>query len=437
MLFLSCIPVYADAGMDNFTRSLVYEDQFEDVADTAWYSSFVRDAFEYGIVSGKSEASFSPDADITVAEALVIACQLHSIYYGTEIDREAEEGEAWYQPYVDYAIGNGIIWEGYPYVMTAKATRALFAGIMSNALPDEELAAIGTITEIPDVSDKTRFCASIYQLYNAGILGGSDEYGTFHPYDTIRRSEVAVVVLNMADAERRKASELKAVPTVTLYADYGDTVTVKREEEESYLKLGWHKEPVSIAAGSSAETILNAATLHPMKTNNAELDSIIDGIFAQIITDDMSTYQKTKAIYDYLMDHCYYGWGAVSWSGKYVKHDDDYVVVMGKHILKTGHGTCDNYSAAFVAMARRIGLNAYFARGYAGNQSGYLDTHEIAIVTIAGVDYSFDPQIEDYSSKPGRRPYNLFCKPFSSMTGRYKGYDLAKAKAGFGNFELK
>ena len=132
-----------------------------------------------------------------------------------------------------------------------------------------------------------------------------------------------------------------------------------------------------------------------------------------------------------------YGWGAVSWSGKYVKHDDDYVVVMGKHILKTGHGTCDNYSAAFVAMARRLGLNAYFARGYAGNMAGYMDTHEIAIVTIAGVDYSFDPQIDDYNSRPGNRTYSLFCKPFSSMTGRYRGYNLANAKAGFGNFELK
>ena len=437
MLLASAGMVYADGSMENFARNQVYEDQFEDVADTAWYSAFVKDAYEYGFVSGDSETTYSPDDDITVAEALVIACQLHSIYYDVEIDRELQEGDAWYQPYVDYAVANGIIWENYPYAPVAKATRAIFAGIMANALPDEELAAIGTITEIPDVSDRTRFCASIYQLYNAGILGGADEYGTFHPYDTIKRSEVAVVVLNMADTSRRKASELKAIPQVTLYADYGTTMTVKQGLEEPYLKLGWSTSPVVVPSDASVETILNSATLNPMKTNNAELDGIIDGIFSKIITDGMSTYQKTKAIYDYLMDNCYYGWGAVSWSGKYVMHDDDYVVVMGKHILKTGHGTCDNYSAAFVAMARRIGLNAYFARGYAGNQSGYLDTHEIAIVTIAGIDYSFDPQIDDYNSRAGHRTYSLFCKPFSSMSGRYRGYDIAKAKAGFGNFVLK
>ena len=437
MLLASAGMVYADGSMDNFARNQVYEDQFEDVADTAWYSTFVRDAYEYGFVSGDSETTYSPDDDITIAEALVIACQMHSIYYDVEIDRELQEGEPWYQPYADYAIENGIIWEGYPYALNSKATRAIFAGIMANALPDEELAAIGTITEIPDVNDTTRFCASIYQLYNAGILGGADEYGTFHPYDPIRRSEVAVVALNMADASRRKASQLKAVPQVTLYADYGATVTVKQGKEAPYLKLGWSTSPVVIPEGTSAEAILNSATLNPMKTNNAELDGIIDGIFAKIITDDMSTYQKTKAIYDYLMDNCYYGNGYASWSGKYVMHDDDYVVVMGKVILKTGHGTCDNYSAAFVAMARRIGLNAYFARGYAGNQSGVLDTHEIAIVSIAGVDYVFDPQIDDYNSRAGKRTYSLFCKPFSTQTGRYKGYDLAAAKAGFGNFVLK
>ena len=438
MLYASAGMVFADGSMDNFSRDYTYEDQFADVEDTAWYSAHVKAAYEYGFVSGNSETTYSPDSDITIAEALVIACRLHSIYYDTEIDLEEAGPDApWYQPYVDYAIENDIIWPGSYSNYTAKATRAIFAGIMANALPDEELKAIGNITNIPDVTTDTRFSASIYQLYNAGIFGGSDEYGTFHPYDTIKRSEVAVVVLNMAEQERRRASELKELPFVTLYSDFGTTLTVRTDLQETYEKLGWSTSPVSVPSGSSAETILNAATLNPMKTNNAELDGIIDGIFAQIITDDMSTYQKTKAIYDYLMDNCYYGNGWVSWSGKYVMHDDDYVVVMGKHILKTGHGTCDNYSAAFVAMARRIGLNAYFARGYAGNQSGYLDTHEIAIVSVAGVDYVFDPQIDDYNSSPGRRTYSLFCKPFSTQTGRYSGYDLAAAKAGFGNFQLK
>ena len=450
ILFSSCAGVFAedipsegaaelaaDPAAEGFSRVYAYNGQFEDVDNADWFYSHVAEAYEYGLVSGRSETSYDPDGNITVAECLVIACRLYSKYTGTPIDLETQEGAPWYQPYVDYAVENSIIWSGFPYALNTAATRSIFAGIMANALPDEALAALGTVTEIPDVSDTTRFAGSIYQLYNAGVLGGADEYGTFHPYDTIRRSEVAVVILNLADESRRKLAVLKEVPEITLYADYGTAMTVKRSEEDPYLKLGWHKEPVSIPAGSSAETILNAATLKPMKTNNAELDSIIDGIFAKIITDDMSTYEKTRAIYLYLMDNCYYGWGAVSWSGKYVKHDDDYVVVMGKHILKTGHGTCDNYSAAFVAMARRIGLNAYFARGYAGNQSGYMDTHEIAIVTVAGVDYSFDPQIDDYNSRPGSRTYSLFCKPFSTMTGRYRGYDIAKAKAGFGNFELK
>ena len=149
-------PALDEAGsMENFVRSLVYEDQFADVADTAWYSQHVKDAYEYGFVSGNSETTYNPDSEITVAEAIVIACQLHSIYYDEAFDRyDVEEGDPWYQPYVDYAIEHGIIWANYPYALTAKATRSIFAGIMANALPDDELDAIGTVTNIPDVTDQ-------------------------------------------------------------------------------------------------------------------------------------------------------------------------------------------------------------------------------------------------------------------------------------------
>ena len=81
-------PALDEAGsMENFVRSLVYEDQFADVADTAWYSQHVKDAYEYGFVSGNSETTYNPDSEITVAEAIVIACQLHSIYYDETFDR--------------------------------------------------------------------------------------------------------------------------------------------------------------------------------------------------------------------------------------------------------------------------------------------------------------------------------------------------------------
>ena len=65
-------------------------------------------------------------------------------------------------------------------------------------------------------------CAdSIYQLYDAGVLSGNDEYGTFMPQSNIRRSEVAAIVTRIADPNLRKIFVLsdKPVPAVGISLD--------------------------------------------------------------------------------------------------------------------------------------------------------------------------------------------------------------------------
>ena len=57
---------------------------------------------------------------------------------------------------------------------------------------------------------------------------------------------------------------------------------------------------------SDAEAILNAAKLSPMKTNDAALDAEVERILNQITTSGMSTYEKVKACYDYLIDNTVY-----------------------------------------------------------------------------------------------------------------------------------
>lgn len=46
-------------------------------------------------------------------------------------------------------------------------------------------------------NEEVRDC--IYTLYNAGILTGSDAYGTFHPDDGITRAEVAAIMARIID----------------------------------------------------------------------------------------------------------------------------------------------------------------------------------------------------------------------------------------------
>ena len=435
LLLAAAIPAFAASGsMKNFEKKFTYEGQFEDVAANAWYAPYVAAAFEYGFVSGNSETTYDPDGNITLAETLVIADRIHSTYYGSEI--ESVSGGEWYETYVKYAEANGVIAPGAYPDYKARATRAQFAAILAKALPEAALEELADIAVIPDVPKSAAYAAPVYALYNAGILSGSDEYGTFHPASNIKRSEVAVIALNMADESRRKAPELK-VEEVKLYSDYGSSMTVAKSEAAAYQALRWSTAPVSIPANASPETILNAATLNPMKTNDAELDALIDQIFAQIIQPGMTTYQKVKACYDYLINNASYGGGSFSVSMRYTAFQDNLTAACAKAILTSKQGVCDDYSSAFMCMTRRIGLQSYTCACQAPNQSGGVSGHMVAFISVGGVNYIFDPQIEDYNAKGGKIPYRNFCKTFEAMAKTYTQADPAAAKAAFGGFVLR
>lgn len=435
LLLAAAIPAFAASGsMKNFEKKFTYEGQFEDVAANAWYAPYVAAAFEYGFVSGNSETTYDPDGNITLAETLVIADRIHSTYYGSEI--ESVSGGEWYETYVKYAEANGVIAPGAYPDYKARATRAQFAAILAKALPEAALEELADIAVIPDVPKSAAYAAPVYALYNAGILSGSDVYGTFHPASNIKRSEVAVIALNMADESRRKAPELK-VEEVKLYSDYGSSMTVAKTEAPAFQALGWSLQPVSIPANATPETILNAATLNPMKTNDAELDALIDQIFAQIIKPGMTTYQKVKACYDYLINNASYGGGSFSVPMRYTAFQDNLTAACAKAILTSKQGVCDDYSSAFMCMTRRIGLQSYTCACQAPNQSGGVSGHMVAFISVGGVNYIFDPQIEDYNAKGGKIPYRYFCKTFEAMAKTYTQADPAAAKAAFGGFVLR
>ena len=196
----------AKNSSDNFVKSRKYENQFTDVNSSDWYADSVSNAYEYGLVSGNSATSYNPSGNVSIAETIVIACRLNNIY--CEKNEKFEGGEIWYQPYVDYALENKIIDKEYTNY-NIPATRREFARILSSSLPSEAFTAINKITEIPDVTSDED---NIYMLYNAGIVAGSDKYGTFNPTSNIQRSEVAAIIVRIADKTQRKKVVLEKKP---------------------------------------------------------------------------------------------------------------------------------------------------------------------------------------------------------------------------------
>lgn len=216
VLVFAMIPASASAaGLDNFQKVHAYSDQFTDVSYGQWYASNVKIAYEYGLVKGTSETKFSPGNHITIAQTITLAARLHSIYH-TGTDDFTHTGDKWYSVYVDYALDNQILSGSYSNY-NAPATRIGFAEILARALPSTALSAVNTVDAgaIPDLSSDN---SAVYMLYRAGILTGSDAKGTFNPNSNIKRSEVATVVIRMADPSLREKFTLKVEPKpMTVY----------------------------------------------------------------------------------------------------------------------------------------------------------------------------------------------------------------------------
>lgn len=187
---------------------LAAELSFTDVPKSEWYYEDVRLAVEGGLVNGKSPTIYAPNDNVTYAETVKLAA---CIYKLTDTgSTEFAAGTVWYQPYVDYARSKQIISKDYDW--NAAATRAHFMDIFSRAISSnptlkgtKPLDAINTVEDsaIPDVPMTHPQASSIYKLYRAGVVQGSDKQYSCKPNTNIRRSEVAAILTRMVYADKR------------------------------------------------------------------------------------------------------------------------------------------------------------------------------------------------------------------------------------------
>ena len=205
----------AENSYANFGPKRTYENQFEDVTADKWYADEVQLGYEYGFINGVSDTQFAPDKELSVAEAITLACRIYSIYTtgADPVLSELREGEKWYAPYVRYALEKGIIASEYNNYDTP-AVRSEVAKIFAKALPAEALTATRTVEDdsIPDVPSSASYAPAVYLLYRAGVLSGNDDYGTFKPNSNIKRSEISAICVRLAVPGERSAKALAKPP---------------------------------------------------------------------------------------------------------------------------------------------------------------------------------------------------------------------------------
>lgn len=182
------------------------------------------------------------------------------------------------------------------------------------------------------------------------------------------------------------------------------------------------------------EALLNAAELNPMVTNDKELDKQVSDILDKLINESMSNYEKVLEVYKYMETNFSYYGSFIPSEHSYASDYDNRNVGRAKGILTTGHGTCTEFSAAFMVMMRAIGLECYTVQGYyAGGP------HTWAIIVLDGENYIFDPQIDfrQWQGHNGKICLTRFC-----MDSSFEFYDCYRAINeerdinSFSNFDL-
>ena len=241
IIMLSALPVTALAqrgGMQNFRSSERYSaGRFGDVCETEWFAKYVRHAYNYDLMRGRSDDEFAPHDMLTYGEAIALAVRLRSTYFTSSAQLEATESG--FEAYEQYALYHNML-DDATGDYSAPATRAQFARLIHGALPIYTRPEINSIPDgsIVDVSTTYSFADATYGLYRAGILRGCADFGSFRPNSQITRAEAAAVMTRVVVPTSRVEFELpeklpiedmlarsaSAVFMLEMFDNYGETI---------------------------------------------------------------------------------------------------------------------------------------------------------------------------------------------------------------------
>ncbi|MCG1011396.1 S-layer homology domain-containing protein [Tepidanaerobacter sp. GT38] len=194
---------YRIISLDNFVARNTYSPgAFTDVKENDWFAKNVATCYELGLMEGKGKGKFDPQGNVTIAELFTMAARINKIYNGEGPDIE-NTGPSWYDGAVYYVISKRIIYGDEFTVLSKPATRAEFAYVLANTLPNSEFKKLNNILSLPDVDHTTKYNFEIFKLYNAGILMGQDKNLTFNPDANISRAEAAAILIRLVKPENR------------------------------------------------------------------------------------------------------------------------------------------------------------------------------------------------------------------------------------------
>lgn len=176
---------------------------FNDVAENAWYSDAVSFIAARGITSGTGNGKFSPEAELTRAQFLVLVMKAYGLMPDENPkDNFADAGSTYYTGYLAAAKRLGITGGtgNNCYSPNKEISRQEMVTLLYNILKllgelpkGSEAAALNTFTDSNSVASWARNAMTLFIA--SGIISGSD--GKIHPEDTTSRAQMAQILHNL------------------------------------------------------------------------------------------------------------------------------------------------------------------------------------------------------------------------------------------------
>ena len=168
-----------------------------DVRLADWFFDYVKTAYSEGIVGGVTPTTYVPTGQMTHAQIMVMAANLHSAQKGDNFKGSSVPGDHWAASFRDYCKKEGIIDDRFDEVLDVPVTRGEMAYYFANCLKASSYKNKKTVA-LSDIASEP-YKTEIERLAKADIVGGYED-GTYRADNKVTRAEAAVFIANILAA---------------------------------------------------------------------------------------------------------------------------------------------------------------------------------------------------------------------------------------------
>lgn len=197
------------------------------------------------------------------------------------------------------------------------------------------------------------------------------------------------------------------------YIDAGQLI----EAERAYAELERQRTALLENAISNGDLsgILDYAPCNIQFSGDEYLDSLVKTFIQNAVTPDMSRSEQLRACYEYMVLNYHY-----EYNYNYSYGTGKKSVAWATAFLRDGYGACNNWSSAFMYIARALGYDVDLYYGSTATSRGGSVEHYWTVVHIEGTEYVFDPQVEgDMTRRTGIVGYKRFGLVGSEASEKY------------------